>query len=74
METNKRGNTFLIAGALGGVTIGWVMKSYLSKQQQLEEHRSIIQRLKDFENKLFEDGKKRANVVKDIKEEVNHKV
>jgi hypothetical protein len=74
METNKKGNTSLIAGALGGITIGWIMKSYLSKQQQLEEYRSIIQRLKDFESKLYEDGKIRANVLEDIKQEVHRKV
>ncbi|WP_087975104.1 hypothetical protein [Oceanobacillus rekensis] len=74
MESNKKGNASLIAGALGGISVGWIMKSYLSKQQQLEEHRSIIQRVKDFESKLYEDGKKRANVMEDIKQEVHRKV
>ncbi|MGJ9460339.1 hypothetical protein [Oceanobacillus sp. CF4.6] len=72
METNKE-NASLIAGAIGGLTIGWVVKTYLSNQQQLEEHRSVIQRLKDFENHLYEDGKKRANVIEGIKQEVNRK-
>jgi len=66
----KKGNASLIAGVVGGMALGWFFKNYLSTQQQLEEHRSLVQKVKDFEQKVYEDGKKRSDTIESIKQEV----
>ncbi|WP_067730357.1 hypothetical protein [Oceanobacillus damuensis] len=75
METNpKKGNASLIASAVGGVTLGWLLKNYVSKQQKLEEHQSVLQRIKQFEKRLYEDGQKRAYDIENIKREVKSRI
>ncbi|WP_010652002.1 hypothetical protein [Oceanobacillus massiliensis] len=71
METSsQKKNTALMLSIAGGITLGWSLKTYLSKQQQLEEHQTIIQRLKGFEKRLYEDGRERAAAIEGIKQEV----
>ncbi|WP_249872595.1 hypothetical protein [Oceanobacillus saliphilus] len=75
METiNGKRNVPMIVSAVGGITLGWFIKNYLSKQRQLEEHQSIVERLKEFERQLYEDGQKRAKAIESIQEEVTNKI
>lgn len=70
----RKGNASLIASAALGITLGWLAKNYVSNQQQLEEHRSVLKKAKDFEQKVYEDGKKRLEVIQGIKQEVNSEI
>lgn len=71
-SNQKKGNTSLIVGAIGGIACGWFVKNYLSTQQQLEEHRSLLQKVKDLQHKVYEDGKKRYDTLDSIKQDVNN--
>lgn len=75
MEAGSPGkNVTLIAGAIGGISLGWMLKTYISRKQSLEEYESVWQRLKNFEQKVYEDGMKRAYQIEHIKNEVQQKL
>ncbi|PAV27858.1 hypothetical protein CIL05_19445 [Virgibacillus profundi] len=71
---NKRSSIPLIAGAISGVTLGWVIRRSNHKRQKLEENNTLIEKIKGYERKVFEDGQKRASQIDGIKKEVQKKV
>lgn len=71
---NSKSSYTMIAGALGGVTLGWFFRSFNHKRKQLEGYESFLDKAKNLEKKIYEDGKKRADQIDGIKQEVNKKV
>jgi len=62
------------ASVLGGITLGWLVKKRVSTDKQLEGQKAVMDRLKNFERKLYHDGLKRANEIKAIKKEVDKRL
>lgn len=63
-----------ISVATGALALGWMGKDYNSKVKQKSDHEPILQKLKDAEQKLYDDGLMRANEIDLIKKEVQEKV
>lgn len=68
-KKNKRLYLPVIAGALG---LGWGVKAYINKIK-LGDHESLLQKIKNAEQKLYQDGLQRANELDLIKKEVKTK-
>ena len=73
MREGKR-NFAMLASAVAGVSLGWLAVDYLSKRQEQGEDKSVFERVKNFEEKLYADGAMRANDIERIKQEVNDKI
>lgn len=67
-------NNILVASAISGVFIGWVMKNSISKRQQRVEYKPMLDMLKRKERNMYEEGRKRANELSQIKQEITNKV
>jgi hypothetical protein len=74
MEKDKKDLTSIIIGSLAGVTLGWMIKNYSSKRLQLEENKPFLQELKRMERKVYEDGKKKAEELGQIKNAVQTEI
>jgi membrane protein YqaA with SNARE-associated domain len=73
MKKDKKELAFVITGSLAGAMLGWMIKDYSSKRLQLEENKPFLQELKQKEKKLYEDGKKKAKELEEIKNTVKAK-
>lgn len=71
---NSKNSFTMIAGALGGVTLGWFFRSRSQKRKQLDGYESFLDKAKKLESRIYADGKKRADEIDAIKQEVNNKV
>lgn len=69
---NKVLGSILAGGA--GVAAGWFVKNSKEKRSALEENKSLLEKLKQAERKLYETGKQRDEQLKNIKNEINNKV
>ncbi|RKQ32277.1 hypothetical protein [Oceanobacillus halophilus] len=67
METKRYNGSSVIFSILGSFTAGYVFKRYLSPQQSGTK---LLEKLKAAERKLYLDGKKRADIFKDLKEDL----
>ncbi|WP_164218836.1 stage II sporulation protein M [Virgibacillus sp. YIM 98842] len=70
MEKDKKDLTSIIIGSAAGIALGWMIKNYASKRLQLEENKPFLQELKRMERKIYEDGKKKAAEIEQIKKAV----
>ena len=68
---NGEGKFSVIAGVMGGLTIGWLFRNYNYKRKQLAGYESFLDRAKKLEKKVSADGKKRADQIDFIKQEVH---
>ncbi|MFC2949235.1 hypothetical protein [Virgibacillus sediminis] len=60
----------LAAIACAGAAIGWGFNRNLSRRKKLEEHRTLLEKVRHFDQKLYEDGWRRANQIQAIKQDV----
>jgi hypothetical protein len=70
---NKKSNLGylpVIAGALG---LGWIVKKYTTKIKK-RDGITVFQKIKNAEQKLYQDGLNRANQLDSIKTEIQTKV
>ncbi|MFA1822943.1 hypothetical protein ACDX78_22810 [Virgibacillus oceani] len=74
MVKDNKDLTSIIVGSLAGLTLGWMIKNYSSKRLQLEENKPFLQELKQMERKVYEDGKKKAEDIGQIKSDVKAKL
>lgn len=70
-KENKRRFAPITTSALGAVSLGIIVKNYV---KQKSERVSILQKLKDAEQKLYNDGWSRAKEIESIKKEVHNKI
>ena len=68
-KRSKIGYLPIVGGALA---FGWFVKNFQSKAQGNDE--SLFQKIKNAEQKLYQDGLKRANELDLIKNEIQIKV
>lgn len=61
----------ITTGLLGAVSLGIIVRNYM---QQKSERESVLQKLKNAERKLYNDGWSRAQEIDGIKKEVHKKV
>lgn len=64
----------MLASTVAGVSLGWLAVDYLSKRQQQGVNKSVFERVKNLEKKLYADGAMRANDIKRIKQDVKDAV
>lgn len=71
---NLRSQAMIATSAAVGASLGWLVSSYLLKKRSLYEYRSPLERVKDFEKQLYEDGYQKANDLQGIRQEVENQI
>lgn len=74
LQMSRKNKASFISVATGALALGWVARSYRSKVKQKSDYESILQKLRNAEQKLYNDGLTRANEIDLIKKEVQEKV
>lgn len=69
-KKNKRSFAPITTSVLGIASLGIIVKNYV---QQKSERESVLQKLKNAERKLYNDGWSRAKEIEAIKKEVHKK-
>lgn len=61
------------ASAVGGITVGWLIRTVQTKRYELPAQPSLLDRIKRFERQLYRDGMERANEIEGIKRRVENR-
>ncbi|MBY7141818.1 hypothetical protein KFZ56_01645 [Virgibacillus sp. NKC19-3] len=71
---NRTNNWVVSTSAISGVLLGWGVKAFLSKRSQRPDYQPFVESVKKREKKLYADGRKRAQELERIKQEVHYKI
>jgi len=71
---NLRAQAMIATSAAIGASLGWMASSYLVKRRSLVEYQTPIERIKDFEKQLYEDGYQKANDLQGIRQAVENRI
>ncbi|MFC3040883.1 hypothetical protein ACFOGI_11545 [Virgibacillus xinjiangensis] len=61
----------LAAAVMAGAAIGWCLNAKMTRKKKLEEHRTITEKIRKFDEKFYEDGRRRADQMESIKQEIH---
>ncbi|WP_373894719.1 hypothetical protein ACUL41_17570 [Virgibacillus natechei] len=71
---DKKNKPLLAVSVVGGALLGWVVKEALSKRSQRADYKPLVERIKSRERNFYEAGRKRAQELESIKQEVHQKI
>ncbi|WP_152657770.1 hypothetical protein [Oceanobacillus sp. CFH 90083] len=71
---NKGYQTGIVISSIAGAVLGWAASSYVEKKRNLEENTSLLTRLRDFEQRLYQDGFQKSTELQEIRQEVENKI